>query len=64
MISAILILFYFIWLKARKKRIRKKGYSYNTGIHDLKGETMLDLLSDKNQRNYSPISNNTRLCYN
>lgn len=22
----------------------KKGHTYNTGIHDLKGETMLDLL--------------------
>lgn len=25
----------------------KKGYTYNTGIHDLRGETMLDLLSGR-----------------
>jgi transposase len=25
----------------------RKGHTYNTGIHDLKGETLLDLLSGR-----------------
>ena len=34
----------------------KKGHTYNTGIHDLKGETMLDLLPGRK------LDDLTRLC--